>query len=326
VNVDSSSKGSYTTAVAKTTGDGVGVTVYEATPGAGWNGTVKVTFNGVLLATKSGKITGDITKLTASPIAVGKKGKTDTETANAKVISFRTYDSAGNEVAATDTSLKLDSSSNPTIASAIAVTSVNDLTTGASGKIGVSCDASGSSDLVFNYVNEGGGLIKSNKVAFNCGDEAATYTASFDKSSYKQGEVATLTIKFLDTKGNPANSSDVVSNDATADQVITAPQMVRVTDASGYTKGLTADETGVAKYVFTVGTDSGVVPGTYNAVVSFPTINDKVLGAANQSVAYTITSSGTSISNAEVLAAIVKLIASINKQITALQKLLTKKK
>jgi len=54
------------------------------------------------------------------------------------------------------------------------------------------------------------------------------------------------------------------------------------------------------------------------------------LTAGNETASAKITFSGsasaTAITNAEVLAAIVKLIASINKQITALQKLLTKKK
>jgi len=134
-----------------------------------------------------------------------------------------------------------------------------------------------------------------------------------------------MTVKFLDSKGNLANSYDVVSNATTADQVLTAPQMKLVTDSGGYTKSLTVDKAGTATYVFTVGTDSGIVDGNYNAVVSFPTVN--AADGANQSVAYSVSSgAAATVSNAEVLAAIVKLIASINKQIAALQKSLTKKK
>jgi hypothetical protein len=80
-------------------------------------------------------------------------------------------------------------------------------------------------------------------------------------------------------------------------------------------------------YTFTVGTSVGVIPGKYNAVVSFPTTNTNgaALGTANVSVGYEISASGA-VSNADVLKSIVSLIASINKQIQALQKLILKRK
>jgi hypothetical protein len=74
-------------------------------------------------------------------------------------------------------------------------------------------------------------------------------------------------------------------------------------------------------YTFTVGTASGAIPGKYQALVSFPTLTSP---AATQTVAYEI-SGGAGVSNADVLKAIVSLIASINKQIAALQKALLKK-
>jgi hypothetical protein len=56
-------------------------------------------------------------------------------------------------------------------------------------------------------------------------------------------------------------------------------------------------------------------------IVGAPEINNLLLGGANQTVAYKIVAPSTgAVTNAEVLAAIVKLIASINKQIRALQK------
>jgi len=320
------SAGTYTTAVKSTDPSSVFVRVDEKKAGNGWAGTVKVSYNGVLLATKSGKITGDVSKITTSLHKVGDKKSSPSNTAD--IIRYQAYDSAGNIVAllTPSTTLLKDSSSNPAVVSAVlAVDADVNKTDGTSGKVGVTCSDKGSSDVVLYYVNEAGTIVKSNPTKVLCGGDAYTYSASFDKSTYKQGDIATLTVKFFDSKGNAANSVTVVSDATTADQVITAPQMVRVTDASGYSKGLTTDATGAVTYTFTVGTDSGIAAGTYNAVVSFPTVNTNGAGE-NQSVTYTITSGGTSISNAEVLAAIVKLIASINKQITALQKLLTKKK
>jgi hypothetical protein len=59
--------------------------------------------------------------------------------------------------------------------------------------------------------------------------------------------------------------------------------------------------------------------------VSVPLINALLLGGANQTVAYKVVAPSTGVSNADVLKAIVSLIASINKQIAALQKALLKK-
>ena len=88
------------------------------------------------------------------------------------------------------------------------------------------------------------------------------------------------------------------------------------------TAALSPDENGNVVFTYSVGTTTGVTPGAYQASVSFPTVN-AVKGEA-QAVAYTIASDG-SVTNAEVLKSIVALIASINKQIQALQKLILKR-
>jgi len=296
------------------------VRVDEKTAGTGWSGTVKISYNGVVIATKSGKITGDVAKLTATPIAVGQ---TSGDTTYA--FAYNAYDSAGNQVKVDETKVKLDSSSNPSVVTAILGTDPNDpAADDPSGYGQITCGSAGKSDVVFYFVNEAGSIVKSAKATFNCGGAADSYKASFDKASYKQGDIATLTVTFYDVAGNLANSVSPINDTTTADQVISAPQMVRVTEAGTFLKNKKPNGSGARVYTYTVGTDSGVTAGSYNAIVSFPTINKK--DGTDQSVAYTITSGGTSISNAEVLAAIVKLIASINKQITALQKLLTKKK
>jgi hypothetical protein len=62
-------------------------------------------------------------------------------------------------------------------------------------------------------------------------------------------------------------------------------------------------------------------------VVSAPVINaqSETAAAANQSVSYKVAASSTAVSNEDVLKAIVSLIASINKQIAALQKALLRR-
>jgi len=65
-------------------------------------------------------------------------------------------------------------------------------------------------------------------------------------------------------------------------------------------------------------------------VVEIPLIltatNKVTYGAAAQTVAYKVASGTTTVSNADVLKSIVSLIASINKQIQALQKLILKRR
>jgi len=335
VNV-TDTKGTYTTAVSNSDvagSTGVFVRIDEKTKGAGWKGTATISYNGTVIATKSGTISGDVSKITVTPYVVGDAG-TGKGSATADAFGFQAYDAAGNVVQLTtggtkaDDALKFDSSSDKSVIAAAVSTTAN-TTAPKSGKGTITCSAAGKADVTLYYVNEAGTIVKSNAASFLCGGDADSYTASWDKASYKQGDIAKLTVKFLDAKGNAANSIAQVSKSDTGDQVITAPQMVRVTEAAAFAAAATVDETGAITYTYTVGTDSGVTPGSYNAVVSFPYVNTGGTGAghgANQAASYTITSGGTSISNAEVLAAIVKLIASINKQITALQKLLTKKK
>jgi hypothetical protein len=73
----------------------------------------------------------------------------------------------------------------------------------------------------------------------------------------------------------------------------------------------TFNAAGVKTYTFSVGSTEG----KYNMAV-----NLGYTGNAAIAIPYEIKASSSAVSNAEVLAAIVKLIASINKQIRALQK------
>ena len=77
---------------------------------------------------------------------------------------------------------------------------------------------------------------------------------------------------------------------------------------------------GTLTYKYNVGSTTGA----FNATIDYPTLTAGI--ATVQIVPFKVADATASITNAEVLAAIVKLIASINKQITALQKLLAKKK
>jgi len=308
--------GTAATSVSAASPAALWVAVGEATAGAGWAGTVTVTYNGVVMATKSGKISGTIKTLTVTAKKIGKNDGS----ANTDSIEYQATDAAGNNVVLANGDVKYSSSTNAALVSSFAGSADN--TTSSAGKGGFVCANStslyGTADIVLQTTLADGTIIKSNTVKVTCGGAASTYTAAFDKAKYLQGDIATLTISFLDAKGAVANSYDAVAN-STPDQAFTANQMERVTAHAASAK---PNDKGQLVYTFTVGTSTGAIAGAYNAVISLPTLN-AVSGtkATNQTVAYTI-DGGVSVTNADVLKSIVALIASINKQIQALQKLI----
>jgi hypothetical protein len=292
----------------------VAIRIQEATAGKGWAGTVKVTWNGIVIGTKSGTILGDIAKITVTPKKIGKNNGATT----ADAFEYQATDANGTTVPLAHGSLTLNDSSASGIVSATAGTATNSSSAAGKGTITCVSGATGKSSVTMQFILPTGTVIKSNAAEFSCAGAAVAYTASLDKASYTQGEIATLTVKFVDAKGNPANGIDAVTAN-TNDAVISANQMTLV---SAYTNAQTADVNGSATFTLTVGTASGVVDGSYNAIVSFPTLNTV---GKNQSVPYKVSSGSTAVSNAQVLQSIVALIASINKQIQALQKLILKR-
>jgi len=315
-----STAGTAATAVSAADPSDLYISVGEATADAGWAGTVTVSYNGVVIATKSGKITGKAKTLTVAALKVGSNSVSG---ANATSLAYQVTDAAGNNVVVAYGDIVYSSSTNAAMVSVAAGESSN--TTSDVGTATFTCAQSaslyGTADIVLQTTLSDGTIVKSNAVKVTCGGAGAAYSASWDKATYAQGDVATLTIQFKDAKGGVANSITAV---AATDQVITANQMERVTAHAATAK---PDKKGQLVYTFSVGTSSGVVAGKYNAVVSFPTANTAgaAIGTANVSVPYEVIA-GASVSNADVLKSIVALIASINKQIQALQALILKKK
>ena len=92
-----------------------------------------------------------------------------------------------------------------------------------------------------------------------------------------------------------------------------------ITDGASATSVTKTD--GSVAYTFTVGTTTAVTPGTYTGVVSYSV----PAAGVKATPTYKISTGGDTTTNADVLKSIVALIASINKQIQALQKLILKK-
>ena len=144
-------------------------------------------------------------------------------------------------------------------------------------------------------------------VAAACRGGINTYTVSTDKAAYKIGEIAVITIAALDSTGGAV--SDAASMGAIDTVSVGGGTLTKAVAAAD----LFTD--GKRTYNAQMTTE-----GTFNVVVSVSGTTTKTATAG-----YSVSPSVTGTSNADFLKAIVSLIASINKQIAALQKALLKR-
>jgi hypothetical protein len=286
---------------------------------------VTISYNGTVVGTKSFTFTGNVAKITLSSPSNGALSSTGTAT-----IAFA--DAAGNAVypAATasagsgstlypSTSLLTDGNTTNSyvtagsmrVAPTSSVAGVWDYTCGAS---------AGSASVAVKYTNIDGTVITSNALTVTCSGSAFSYTAALDKSSYAPGDIAILKVTFKDSKGNVASDASAV---ATSLPTVSGSNLTGVTGTAA-TAATTSDTltNGVATYKFVVAAPT-IDPFSGQLLVSFPTVNALNSAQSTQTLAYSIKSGSTSLN--DVLKGIVSLIASINKQIAALAKLVTKK-
>ena len=314
-----------TTAVSIDTSGTITVARPTAYANKGFSTTVTITWNGTVVGTKTITFYGEVSKIVASHDAYNlQAGATSSSSGGITYV-----DDAGNVLTPTSGTSVVSTSLNQYITAA----SVDDWadSTDTTSYYGVTCagtattgKSAGSADLVFQHVNEfSGSTIKSAAVKVTCSGNPVTYTAALDKAIYAPGDIATLTITGKDLQGALAQGTAnlIQSTVSGSEFTITASQMTPVTAISTTSVKLSSG-VGYKTYKFVVGNTEG----SYNAVVAIPLINALVLGGANQTVAYKVVAPSTgAVSNADVLKAIVSLIASINKQIAALQKALLKK-
>jgi len=311
--------------------------ITQATAGAPTTATVTITFNGVTVCTKTVAIRGVAASVTVSDVAtVDLSGSVTNGDWLADPTGIGTggsrsghyyitlKDSAGNIVLpASSGEFSMDPTTTTTIVTALAVNSAVATSTSSTSSFSKSVGTftcgpvAGSSAVKLRHTSAATGVtITSPAFTARCADDPYTYTASFDKASYTQGEIATLSVQFLDSKGNKANSLDTPG---TVSMIL--PFMTLVTSTGSATMLPNAD--GVKTYTMTVGTSVGLTPGTYTGVVDFPALTD--VAAVKATPTYKIVTGGDTTTNADVLKSIVALIASINKQIQALQKLILRR-
>ena len=310
---------SSSTDVDQFDGTNLYVAVEQETTGSAVTCVVEVKYNGSSIYKKSILFTGDLATLTVSGVDVQLAGgatKSDLFEVAAKdaagnLLSQIIVNGEASKITSLVTAVTEGYTSND--GSGNVDNAGNDATPDGDGAKWTCAAKTGSTPMRLYAENNAGVIIYSNEFTAACGSTPSTYTASLDKAVYAPGDIATLTITAKDATGAVvAKGSDVESGGGAPD--IAGSQMTAINTPIA---GDTYDSTGVKKYTFTVGSTEG----KYNMQVSLGyTGNDA------RSVAYEVKAPATgAVSNAEVLAAIVKLIASINKQIAALQKSLKKK-
>jgi len=154
-------------------------------------------------------------------------------------------------------------------------------------------------------------LVASPAFTVTCGGVLDTWTISTDKASYATGDIGTLTVTGKDANG--AMVTDIATLAGITGNVTIGGGASFVTtpvSADTFTKG-------VKTYKFLVGNTEG----SYGASVTITGATDTTA----KTLQYKVASGTATVSNADVLKSIVALIASINKQIQALQKLILKR-
>jgi len=281
--------------------------------------TVTITHNGNPVTTKTLTFYGEAKTITIESVSSGRVltaiNVNNTATAYA-IYSYR--DSAGNRVpgaAATFDALSATSviptgSSAPRAPSASIQAAPNDnalanaqeaiIGAGRDGVFAFTCGATSATTTVsIQHTNAISLATIKAPVTIACNGGINTFTVSTDKASYAVGEIATITIDAKDSSGN------AVSNDTTLTAGSVSVGGGDLTATIAGTEVFTAGKITLKAQMKTA--------GTFNTVVS---LAGTTTGSATAK--YSVTDG--SISNAEVLASIVKLIAAINKQIRALQK------
>jgi len=302
------------------------VLVTQPVANAGGSSTVTITYNGAIVGTKTITWAGDVASIvvdvanSATVIGNGVTYATQAAaTSYSKNVVYTIKDAAGNNISGL-TPTMVDATgamlgatlSTSTDASVTVLQSSATLNVGYStiNHPGGSATANfGAGSYKIQVLNSAGVAVKSSEVKVTVASTTTySFTASFDKASYVPGDFATLTISAKDVFGNPMPTGK------------TLPGLVIAVSTGLTVAGAACDsastfKAGVKTCTYAVGNTAG----SYSWSVALTTATDQA------PVTGVVKNIDGAVSNAEVLKSIVALIASINKQIAALQKLILKR-
>ena len=312
--------GTLSSAVQATTTGILVARIAPASAAAGGTTVVTITHDGTPVTTKTLTFLGEATKINIVSATSGTVSTTGTGSTG--LIVFSLTDAAGRSVpgdisldsltasartpAITEGKDATISAAVPTSVTAAAAAFPSPGTTfGVEGFDCTTVGGTGSTTLKLKHTQATSLTSITTEVVALCAGGVDTYTISTDKASYSIGEIATVTITAKDSTGAAVSDATTVG----AAGIFTfggGTPVVAAAAADLFSKG-------VRKYQAQVTT-----AGTFNTVVS-------IAGGTTTSATASYKVGGGDVSNAEILKSIVALIASINKQIAALQKLLLKR-
>lgn len=288
--------------------------------------TLTVSHNGAVVGSKTISWTGDIATLTIDTVTsasafANAKDESSTTGFIANVV-YAAKDAAGNAVTLASqpsitgaTGALVEASIGTTTASAlIAALQSSSVGYGYSTMI-IPSNSSlrGAGTYQLKLTNAKGVEIKSNVATVIVSNGAtASFTVSLDKVSYAPGDIATMSITVKDLYGNLMGSGTTLAGLSLA---VSTAGFTSVGGTCADTSTVTA---GVKTCKFAAGNEAGSYSWSVDLTTS-PTNQSAAIGTLE------IKASTATVSNADVLKSIVALIASINKQIQALQKLILKR-
>ena len=294
------------------------IVVTQPVAGVAGSTTVTLSLNGEVLATKTLNWSGDITKIevvAANTNTVFKSGSADAD--GSLGIRYKVTDAAGNAVTMA-THPTITGATGAFVGSSMSTTAnvlYRNLQTASTGYgngtlIVPSTALQGAGSFKLRVANGAGANIDSaayNATVANGG--VNKFTASWDKASYAPGDLATLTISIKDEYGNPMEDGKALTG-------LVLSVASGFTTVGGLCEATSTVEAGIKKCVYAAGNTDG----SYSFSVDLTTTPDQAAVVGSLKVA-----GASGVTNAEVLKSIVALIASINKQIQALQKLILKR-
>jgi len=304
--------GTAKTSVLASTGAQITAQVSQSVADKPTIAVVDISYAGTLVGTKTITFQGVATTIDIKDVTVGT-------TTGVGYFRAKVLDAAGNALAAKD--VENDATANSVAAISAITSGVSQAArtasdgdwspvAGAANGGQFNCTKGGVTTLNVKHVVDAATTVKKS-FAIACGGALDTWTISMDKASYAPGEIATLTVTGKDSLGNLVNSVldiSTVEYSFGGMTFVTAP-----TTTDSFTSAA-----GAKTYQLSVGTSLGSYVGTFKIAGSTDT--------SAKTVQYSVKSSTTTVTNEDVLKSIVSLIASINKQIQALQKLILKRR
>jgi hypothetical protein len=294
------------------------ITVTQPVANTAGTSTVTITLDGAVIATKTLNWSGDIASIAldaANSNSSFRNGAANDFAGGHKGVVYVVKDAAGNAVTL-ETAPTITGQTGSLVGASLLTTNTTNSTLQTStlgyGNATMSVPAStlnGVGTYKLRVVNALGANVDSAAITASVSDDLNSFTVSWNKAVYAPGELATLTISGKDSRGTAiADGTPLTGYEGAVAAGLTA-----VGTACSATRTFSG---GAVKCVYAAGNEDGSY--SYSFDVTTATAQDPAVGAIKVAGA-----SGTS--NADVLKSIVALIASINKQIQALQKLILKR-